>query len=79
MKWIYTAIVRPTIAYGAVVWLNDITIQRNIHLLNSVQRLSHRMTAGALPSTSLVALDKILNITPIDIHIKEEAAKGVAY
>ena len=78
MKWIYTAIVRPMLSYGAVVWINGLNTQRNINLLNSVQRLSHIMTTGGLPSTSLVALDKILNFTPIEIYIEELATMGAA-
>ena len=34
------------------------------------------MTTGALPSTSLLALYKITDTTPIDIEIREEAASG---
>ena len=34
------------------------------------------MTTGALPLTSLLALDKITDTTPIDIKIREEAASG---
>ena len=78
MKWIYTAIVRPMLAYGAPIWINGLNNQSNQKALNSVQRLSHIMTTGGLPSTSLVSLDKILNTLPIEIFLREQAANCAA-
>jgi ribonuclease HI len=78
MKWIYTAVVRPMLAYGAVIWNNGLNNQSNMKALNSVQRLSHIMTTGGHPSTSLVALDKITNIIPIDLFLKEQAVNCAA-
>ena len=76
MKWIYRTMVRPTLLYAATIWVNAINTDKNIRQLKSVQRLSHLMTTGALPSTSLLALDKITDTTPIDIKVREEAANG---
>ena len=68
--------VRPTLLYAATIWVNAINTDKNLRQLKSVQRLNHLMTTGALPSTSLLALDKITDTTPIDIKIREEAARG---
>ena len=68
--------VRPTLLYAATIWVNAINTDKNLRQLKSVQRLSHLMTTGALPSTSLLALDKITDTTPIDINVREEAASG---
>ena len=68
--------VRPTLLYAATVWVNAINTDKNLRQLKSVQRLSHLMTTGALPSTSLLALDKITDTTPIDIKVREKAASG---
>ena len=76
MKWIYTAIVRPCLSYGAVVWINGINSKTNVSLLNSVQRLANVLITGALPSTPSVALDMITDIIPIRSWIEEEAIKG---
>ena len=78
MKWIYTAIVRPMLAYGAAIWINGLHNQSNMKALNSVQRLSHIMTTGGHPSTSLVSLDKILNTLPIDLFLHEQATNCAA-
>ena len=69
MKWIYTAVVRPSLSYGAVIWINGLKTKKNITLLNSVQRL-------ALPSSPGNALNKINDIIPIDNWIEDEALKG---
>ena len=37
MKWIYTAVVRPSLSSGAVIWINGLKTKKNITLLNSVQ------------------------------------------
>ena len=76
MKWIYSAMVRPLLCYASVIWINGIKTQKNKTQLNRVQRLSNIMTTGAMPSTPLVALDRILGITPILDFIEGEAAKG---
>ena len=76
MKWIYTAVVRPSLSYGAVIWINGLKTKKNITLLNSVQRLANILISGALPSSPGNALNKINDIIPIDNWIEEEALKG---
>ena len=78
MKWIYSAIVRPMLAYGAVIWINGLNNQANMRALSSVQRLSHIMTTGGHPSTSLVSLDKITNTIPVDLFLNEQAVNCAA-
>jgi ribonuclease HI len=78
MKWIYTAIVRPMLSYGAAIWINGLNNQANMKALNSVQRLSHIMTTSGHPSTSLVSLDKITNTIPVDLFLKEQAVNCAA-
>ena len=41
MKWIYTAIVRPSLSYGAVIWINGLNSNKNINQLSRVQRLAN--------------------------------------
>ena len=78
MKWIYTAVVRPMLSYGAAIWINGLNNQSNMKALNSVQRLSHIMTTSGHPSTSLISLDKITNTLPLDLFLKEQAINCVA-
>ena len=73
MKWIYTAVVRPSLSYGAVIWINGLKTKHNITLLNSVQRLANILISGALLSSPGNALNKINDIIPIDNWIEEEA------
>ena len=76
MRWIYNAIARPSLAYGAMIWINGTKTKRNQTLLNSVQRLGNVLITGAMPSSSSSALDKITGLPPITIWLEEEAAKG---
>ena len=76
MKWIYTAVVRPSLAYGATIWINGLKTKRNRNLLTSVQRLGNILITGAMPSTASSALDKITGLVPIENWLEEEAAKG---
>ena len=76
MKWIYTAVVRPSLTYAATIWLNGVTKKHNLTILSSVQRLGNILITGGLPSTPGAALDIITGIIPIDLVMEEEAAKG---
>ena len=73
--WIYTAIVRPTISYGAMVWANAMKTKTNKDNMAKLQRLALKMVTGALPSTPGPALDKITGTTPIVEHLRYNAAK----
>ena len=76
MKWIYTAVVRPTLTYAAMTWINGIYKQHNLAKLKSVQRLANILITGALPSSPGDPLNMITNMIPIDLCIEEEAALG---
>ena len=76
MKWIYTAVVRPSLSYGAVIWINGLKTKENITLLNSVQRPANILISEAPPSSPGNALNKINDIIPIENWIEEEALKG---
>ncbi|KAL5258270.1 hypothetical protein ACHWQZ_G013047 [Mnemiopsis leidyi] len=76
MKWIYTALVRPTLTYAAMTWINGLYKQHNLAKLKSVQRLANILITGALPSTPGDPLNSITNTIPIDLCIEEEAALG---
>ena len=73
MIWLYKSIVRPILTYGAIVWV--ISLER-IHinkLLQKVQRTACMMITGAMKSTPTSGIKRLLNITPIHLHIKMEA------
>jgi len=76
MRWIYNAIIRPAISYGATIWINGTKTKTNQTKLGRIQRLSNIMVTGALPSTPGTALDIITNTTPMELWLDEEAAKG---
>ena len=77
MKWIYTALVRPTITYAAMTWINGLYKQQNLAKLKSVQRLANILITGALPSSPGDPPNMIRNMIPIDLCIEEEAALGL--
>ena len=62
MKQIYTAVVRPSISYGAVIWINGLKTKQNITLLNNVQRLANILISGDLPYSPGNALNRETNI-----------------
>jgi ribonuclease HI len=71
--WIYTAIVRPILAYAAVVWINATNSSTLVAMLRKVQRLACITITSAFPSTPTAALEVLLQIPPIDIFLKGEA------
>ena len=73
--WIYTAIVRPTLCYGAMVWANAMRTKTNQENIARVQRLALKMVTGAMPSTASTALDTITNTIPITDHLRYCAVK----
>ena len=66
--WIFEAIIIPKLTYGCLVWSHNLN-QTNNNLLNRVQR--HRLMGAShsLRSFPLAAMETILGILPICLHI----------
>ena len=73
-KWIYDAIVKPIVLYGAIVWAHR--IPGNFRPLIRLQRLAMMGMGHFLPSTPTLGLQVSLGYIPLDILAHEEAAKA---
>ena len=74
--WLYKAIIRPGLDYGALFWITGTTIEFKRKLLERVQRLALLMITGAPRTTPTAGMEVILHIPPVDIFLKGQAMKG---
>ena len=73
--WLYTAVIRPMLTYGALVWWPRIKLVTATQQLRQVQRLACLSVIGAMQSTPTAAMEAILCLPPLDLFVKEVAAK----
>ncbi|XP_028174320.1 uncharacterized protein LOC114362934 [Ostrinia furnacalis] len=71
--WLYTTIVRPTISYASVVWYHKTSQKTVTDKLGSLQRLACLMATGAMSTAPGAALNALLCLTPLSMHIAKEA------
>ena len=71
MKWIYTGVFRPKLTYACLTWGNKINTKILHQKLNSLNRLACLLTTNLTRTTPQMSLEIILNIEPLDIHIKK--------
>lgn len=76
VHWMYKAIIRPIITYGASIWWEAIEKGYNRKVLTKVQRLAAIGTTGVKKTTAQAALETILDLQPIELYIKGLAAKS---
>ena len=76
MYWVYQAIIRPIISYGAVVWAHATEQANNKKSLGKIQRISLMCITGAMRSTPTAGMEAILGFTPLDIFTRGEAQKA---
>ena len=74
MRWVYTALVRPVLSYGAIIWENNLTVLSKTSI-ERVHRLALLMITGAVPSTPTATLEVITGLEPIDLYLKKMALK----
>ena len=72
-KWTYTALIRPILGYGNIVWLPGLETTKNVNELKKVQRKGCLSTLRPLNSTPTDGMELILGLPPIDLHIKMNA------
>ena len=70
--WVYEAIIRLKLPYGCLVWSYRLN-RTNINLLNRVQPLELMEASHSLRSIPLAAVEMILGILPIRLHISAMA------
>ena len=73
--WIYTAIIRPTLAYCYIVSIRAVDNKTNTKRLERVQGMALKYMAGAMPSTSYTALNYLTGTPHITEYLKGEATK----
>jgi ribonuclease HI len=61
------------LTYGAVVWGPKAQQTTAIRKLEQIQRIACLYTTGAMRTTPTRAMEVILGLTPLDIHVKEVA------
>jgi len=73
MLWLYTAVIRPSIDYGSVAWAHTAQQHGVIRRLRQVQHGACLAITGALKSTPTEAMECILGLLPLDIHVQGRA------
>ena len=76
IRWIFTGIVRPALAYGNLVWAHTIRYQHQINKLKRLHSLITRMLAPKRRSTPIAGMEMIAYLPPLDIYLKGEAIKA---
>ena len=71
--WLYTAVIRPIIAYAAVVWWPRVTYSTVAKQLEHIQRFACLYITGAIKTTPTAAMELITGLVPLPVFIKQEA------
>lgn len=76
--WIYTAIVRPTLAYGAFLWWRYTLTENGKKKLAHLQRVACLAITGAMSTTPQSAIEALLNLPSLDNYVTAEG-RATAY
>ncbi|CAH2099133.1 unnamed protein product [Euphydryas editha] len=74
--WLYTAVIRPMISYGAVVWWPRTDLITASNKLQRFQRLACLAITGGMRTTPTAAMEAMLNLPALHLFIKQEAASA---
>ena len=69
-KWAYTALVRPILSYGCLVWLPGLRKDSNVRQLTKVQRKACVSILRAMHTTPTLGMELMVDLRPIEIHLK---------
>ena len=72
MRWMFTGIVRPMVAYAAMVWAHKIEDDTTTDKLRKLTRMAINTMVKVPRSTPTRGLEIILDILPLHLHIQKE-------
>jgi hypothetical protein len=78
VKWAYTGVVRPKLTYVCMTWSNGLIFDYQMKELKKLDRLACRAAVTLNRTTPQAALNLMLDITPIHLHIQELAIAAFA-
>ncbi len=70
MDWLYKAVIRPKLTYGALVWSHKITMSMS-QKMAKLQRLAMVAITQPLRSTPTAGLEALLGWIPLPLHAQE--------
>ncbi|GJQ81929.1 hypothetical protein Trydic_g20396 [Trypoxylus dichotomus] len=73
LRWLYISIVRSTVTYGAITWLQKITQVTTRNTLDKLQGLACVCITEAMRTCPTAALEVILDLTPLHIVVEAMA------
>ena len=76
IRWIFTGIVRPALAYGNLVWAHSIQYLHQTKKLKRLHAIITRLLAPKRKSTPIAGMEMIAYLPPLDIYLKGEAIKS---
>ena len=72
--WSFLTIIRPMVTYASLVWWPKTEEKVMQTLLYKVQRMACLGITGAMKTCPTAAMEALLGLTPLHLHIKKEAA-----
>jgi len=76
-KWLYTAIIRPKLSYGAHVWAHSIDTQKLDKISRNIQKWALKQLGPFRDKTPTAGLEIITATPPLQIHLQEVALKTI--
>jgi ribonuclease HI len=73
VHWLYTAVIRPVIAYGSLVWWPKGLQTTAQQKLTKIQRLACLGITGAMKTTPTAALEALLDLPPLHLYVEGQA------
>lgn len=73
MIFIYNQIVIPKLCHGAIVFWHKTLYSSYVKNLEQLQRMAALAITGCSKTTPTMAIEAIINLLPIDLHIQEKA------
>ena len=76
IKYLYTGIIRPALTYGSIIWHTAVDKNTAKEKLKKLNRLAMLTMAHVRRATPTDGLEVIYDLPPLDLIIKEMAAKA---